>query len=77
MDHNTLTLGEVTIIEELSGLTLQSLGDPNAPKGKIMAALAYVVKKREDPKYTFAMAEQLTSEEANALFAGDTEAVKK
>lgn len=77
MDITQLNLGELAIVEELAGQPLQALNDPAAPKAKLTAALVYVLKKREDPKFTLADAEKFTSDEASELFTGDSEAVKK
>jgi hypothetical protein len=79
MDIKQLTLGEVAKLEELSGLSINTMADENAPKGKFMTAFAYVVHRRVDPKFTFEQASKLTMSEAQALVFGDTEdeAVKK
>jgi len=75
MDINKLTIGEIAAVEDIAKLPIASLGDPDAPKGKLLVALAYVIKKRENPKYTQFEAEQLTMEEVSALIGtdGDTE----
>lgn len=77
MDIKNLTMGEVAKIEELSGLPLAAIAEDDKPKGKLMAALAYVVKRREDPKFTLEMANNMTMAEITALIGGDDEAVKK
>lgn len=71
MDIKNLTMGEVAKIEELSGQPLASLSDDNKPKGKLMAALAFVIKRREDPKFTLEMANNMTMAEITALIGGD------
>lgn len=48
-----LTLGEIAAIENLSGVSIDSLMDEGTPKGKALAALVFVAKKREDPDFTF------------------------
>lgn len=50
---NDLTLGEVAAVEDLSGRSIDALADPATPKGKLLAAITYVIKKREDSTYTF------------------------
>lgn len=77
MDITNLTLGEISTVEELSGRSLSALSDETAPKGKIMAALAYVLKRRQDPKYTLREAEELTMDQVNELFAKDNDEIKK
>lgn len=51
-DVDSLTLGETGKIEELSNLPITAVADENAPKGKLLAAIIYVVRRRTDPKYT-------------------------
>jgi hypothetical protein len=76
MDIKNLTMGEVAKIEELSGLPLASLSDDDKPKGKLMAALGFVIKRREDQKFTLEMANNLTMAEITSLIGGDDEASK-
>lgn len=47
MDINSLTLADVAKIEELSGQPIGSLADEKAPKGKSLAAMAYVFKRKQ------------------------------
>ena len=51
-----LTIGEICEIEELTGQPFDALNDPSKPKGKMLQALAYITKKRENPDFTFEMA---------------------
>lgn len=70
MDAKTiqsLTLGEIAAVESLSGQSIDSLGNSDAPKGKTMAALAYVFKRRQDPTFKFDDALNLTMEQATAV----------
>jgi len=46
-DVKKLTLGEVAKVEELSGQPITAFADDEMPKGKPMAALAFVVKRRQ------------------------------
>lgn len=71
IDIQRLTLGEVAKIEELSGQSISSIGDDNSPKGKTLAALAFVAKKREDPKFTWNDALGLELDEANKIIGLD------
>ena len=59
IDINDLTIGEVVLIEEMTGLPLDALGQPDVPKGKMMQALAFISKKREDPDFTWEQAGDL------------------
>ena len=56
IDINDLTIAEVVEIEERTGLPLDALGQADKPKGKMLQALAYIVKRREDPDFTWEMA---------------------
>ena len=59
-DINDLTIGEIVTVEELTGLPFDAMTDPDKPKGKMLQALAYISKIREDPNFTFEMAGELT-----------------
>jgi hypothetical protein len=68
LDINNLTLGEISLIEDLSGLAIASIADSDSPKGKALAALAMVAKRRSgEPTFTFNQACALTLQDANAL----------
>ena len=71
MDIKTLTMGEIAKIEDLSGLPIAALGEEDKPKGKLMAALALVIKRRTDPKFTLEMANNMTMDEITALIGVD------
>lgn len=52
-DFDTLTLGEVATIEDLSGYGIGAL-DEGTPQGKFLAALYMVAKRRSgEPTFTF------------------------
>lgn len=53
MDINNLTIGELAEVERLAGMSLSAFGDPDKPQMNLMAALVYVIKKREDHSFTF------------------------
>lgn len=57
---NDLTIAEIVTVEELTGLPFDALSDPDKPKGKMLQALAYISKKRENPEFTFEMAGELS-----------------
>lgn len=68
-----LTLGEIDKVESLAGVSISQLGEDETPKGKMLAALAFVAKRREEmaaglpPKFSWNDALELTIDEANAL----------
>ena len=59
VDINSLTIAEVVLIEEMTGLPLDALGQADKPKGKMLQALAYISKRRDDPEFTWEMAGDL------------------
>lgn len=74
LNTDTLTLGEVAAIEDLSGQSIGVLQDEERPKGKLLAALAYVTRKRQImaeggdlSAWTFNDAMGLSIAEANEL----------
>jgi len=71
-DYSTLTLGEVAFIEDLSGLSISSIADEEMPKGKAMAALVTVLKRRTGhPDFKFNDALQVSMAEVNELMGID------
>lgn len=67
IDIATLTLGEVAKIEDLTGLPMTRLGDDDAPKGAMLAAMAFITKRRQDMTFTWNQAQELTLEAANEI----------
>ena len=59
LDINDLTIGEVVEIEDLTGLPLDALGQDDKPKGRMLQALAFISKRREDPAFPWEMAGEL------------------
>ncbi len=59
IDINDLTIGEIVEIEERTGLPLDALGQADKPKGKMLQALAYISKRRDNPEFTWEMAGEL------------------
>jgi hypothetical protein len=66
-----LTLGELATVEELGKGPISDLANDEKPKMRMLIALAFVVKKREDPSFTINRAEALTMPELQALTGGD------
>ena len=56
IDINDLTIAEVVEIEDLTGMPLDALGQSDKPKGRMLQALAYISKRRDNPDYTWEMA---------------------
>lgn len=64
-----LTLGEIAQIEEITGQSISVMSDEAAPKGKFLAAIAWLAKRREDPSFTLAQAEAMSMEEFSAVLS--------
>ena len=56
IDINSLTIAEVVEIEDRTGMPMDALGQSDKPKGRMLQALAYITKRREDPEFTWEMA---------------------
>lgn len=67
IDVNSLTLGEVAKVEDLSGQPIAAFADEDKPKGLALAALAFVWRKRQDPTFKWNDALGLTLAEANEI----------
>ena len=67
MQIDELTLGEVEEVEAYSGLPLASMTDTDKPKTKLLIALAYVIKRKTDPKFTIEHAKRLTMTDLNEI----------
>lgn len=73
MNIESLTLGEVAKVEELGKAPITNLGSEDKPQGLLMAALAFVIKRREDPKFTFNDAMNMSYEDIAELIGGGEE----
>lgn len=52
LDIDSLTLDEIDAIETIIDGPLDDLAKPGARKAKMLKAMAYVIKRREDPSFT-------------------------
>lgn len=64
---DTLTIGELKKVEEISGLSVNQFNDPDAPKAGFMIGIAFVMKRREDPKVKVSDIENMKMDEINEL----------
>lgn len=72
-DFDTLTLGEVATIEDLSGYGIGAL-DKQTPQGKFLAALYMVAKRRSgEPTFTFNQALRVSISEAQTFLGIEDE----
>jgi hypothetical protein len=76
VDLDLLTVGEIEQAEEMTGIAIDVLGMAGAPKGKMYRVLGYLVKRRDNPSFTYEDAGNLivepTSEEIRAAKARAT-----
>lgn len=73
-DFETLTLGEVAFIENMSERSISEISDDGAPVGKSLAAIVTVIKRRSgEPGYKFNQALGLSLTEASAYLQSDDE----
>lgn len=73
IDFNSLTLDEVEQIELLTGRNIDSIMTDDAPRGRALKALIFVMKKRNDPNFTIEEAGKMSLTAATDLFAGATD----
>lgn len=78
MEFDDITLGEIEEIEDYAGLPIQQIGDMNTVgTHKLRIALAWIVKRREDPKFTLADAKKMKASELLSIMGGDDDVAKK
>ncbi|QNE73999.1 hypothetical protein F0344_04740 [Streptomyces finlayi] len=59
---DSLTIGEICAIEDITGQPLDSLNKAGAKRGPMLKAMAYIVMKRKNPDFTVADADNLQIE---------------
>lgn len=70
---DALTLGEIAFIEDLSGMSISAIADEERPKGKALAAMVTVAKRRNgEPDFIFNDALLVPMSEASALLGFDS-----
>jgi hypothetical protein len=62
LQMDSLTVGEICEIEEIIDGPLDGMAKAGAKKGKLILAMAYVVKKRKNPEFTLEDAKNLRIE---------------
>jgi len=70
-DFESLTLDEVEMIENLTGVAIERIAEDGAPKGKNLKSLIYVMSRRTNPGFTIEDAGKFTLSQATALFGED------
>lgn len=66
-DFNSLTMGELAMLERTTGQSLTSFEDETAPKAQLMTGLAWLIRRRKQPSYTYNEAEALTLDQVSEL----------
>lgn len=67
-DLDQLTLGDIVDIEDVAGISFQGL-DMGKPPMKVVAALVWIFKRKQDPSFTYADARAMPVSEVNQLRA--------
>lgn len=56
IDFDTLTLDEIELLEDMAGVSIDTIGKrltgDDAPKAKLMKAMAFIAARRDDPDIT-------------------------
>jgi hypothetical protein len=76
MDFEDITLGEIAEIEDYAQLPFADIGVEKIGVIKLRIALAWIIKRRDNPAFTIADAEKLTPGDFAELF-GDDDSTKK
>jgi len=71
MNVNDLTMGEIDEVETFAGQPLASLSSTEQSNTKLLIGLAWVIKRKADPKFTLEHAKKLTMNEITALLEDD------
>ena len=69
-----LTLGDVEDVETYAGQPLASLADASSNKGRLMTALAWVIQRKENPKFSLEDAKKMPMGEITKLLNSEDEA---
>lgn len=62
-----LCMGEIGTVERLSNISVKKLNDEDTPQAMLLAAFAFVWKRRTEPSYTWNDAQALTMVEVNDI----------
>ena len=77
MDFEDITLGEIAEIEDYAGLPFSEIGEERIGVIKLRIALAWVIKRRENPAFTIQDAEKFTPKDFSVLFGETDNTTKK
>jgi hypothetical protein len=68
MDIDTLTLGDIEDIENYAGLSFSDIGEDKPGVSKLRTALVWVLKRKENKKFTIEDARNMTPDELSKIF---------
>jgi hypothetical protein len=71
MNVNELTMGEIDEVETYAGVPLSSLASTETSNTKLLIGLAWVIKRKEDPKFSLEHAKRLKMDEITAMLEDD------
>lgn len=72
IDLNHLTIDEIDVIEDIIDAPIDSMSNPNVRKGKLLRAVGYVVKRRDNPDFRLEDAGKLRVDFGQAMEADPT-----
>ena len=50
---NELTIAEIVEIEDRAGVSLDQFMSADVPKGRMLQVLAFIMRRRQDPEFTW------------------------
>ena len=68
MNFDTLTIGEVITLEDMTGIALSQV-DEKAPVGRVLRALVYIMARREGRELTVDEIDRMPVSETDAILA--------
>ena len=73
MNIEDITLGEIAEIEEYANLPISDIASDKTGATSLKIALATIIKRRQNPKFTFEDGAKLTTKDLDNLFEDDDE----
>lgn len=68
MNFDSLTIGEVITLEDMTGVALSQI-DEKAPVGRVLRGLVYIMAKRDGRDLTVEEIDRMPVSETNAILA--------
>ena len=73
MDIENLSMRDIATIEKLSGLSIDQMGTDGMPKGRMLAAMYFAMKHKEDESFSFDTALDTPMSELNGFLGMEEE----